>query len=215
VKVSPLLFLLPLLRFCGWEFLVGFVPLMLGGAVPFLSAGRGAVTGFLTFSDWWVAGDSVFSLTAAGFAKLHLFTVPSRQARALMGLAALAYALVRSYRLRRDDGPGLLHALNAIAAAVLIFSPVTFPWYATTLIAFVCFGPSLALIVLTIVPMGWFLDFLDVPATSPWIWVVRANEHISQAWRIPAYGAFYLLLLRDVLLARKRRRDVDDLDVPS
>ncbi len=215
VKVSPLLLLLPLLRFCGWQFLVSFVPLMLAGALPLLGAGRGAVAGFLTFSDWWVAGDSVFSLTAAGLARLHLFAVPSRPARALMGIAALAYALLRSYRLRRDDGPGLLDALTAIAAAVLIFSPVTFPWYATTLAAFVCFSPSLSLLVLTIVPMGWFVDFLEVPATSPWVWVVRANEHISQAWRIPAYGAFYLLLLRDALLARKRPRDAGDPGVPS
>jgi hypothetical protein len=215
VKVSPLLFLLPLLRFCGWRLLIGFVPMMVLGALPLLGAGPGAVAGFLAFSDWWVANDSVFSLLAAGLNRLHLFAVPSRPARALVGLAALGYALWRSWRLRRDDGPGLLKAHAAIAAAVLIFSPVTFPWYTTTLVAFACFAPTVSMLVLTAVPMGWYLDFLDPAVKGPWSWVIRDDQYVMQAWRIPAYGVFYVLLLRDFLVARKLRRSAPDRDVPS
>jgi hypothetical protein len=205
VKISPVLFLLPLVRFCGWRMLVGFAATMLGGMLPFVSAGPAGLSGFLTFSDQWINSDSVCSLTGHVLYWLHITAEPNRPTRVLMAAAAVGYAVWRTVRLKPGDGPGLLNTLIAIAAAVIIFSPVTFPWYATTLTALLCFGPSTALVVLTLVPMGWFLDYLKPASTSLWMWVVRADNYIGQAWRIPLYGLFYLLLLRDTILARRRR----------
>jgi predicted small integral membrane protein len=53
--------------------------------------------------------------------------------------------------------------------------------------------------------MGWFLDFMQVSPGSPWMWLIRADKRVVQAWRIPAYGLFALLFIRDLLLARRRR----------
>ena len=63
--------------------------------------------------------------------------------------------------------------------------------------------------------MGWYLDFLDPAVKGPWSWLIRADQYVMQAWRIPAYGVFYVLLLRDFLVARKLRRSAPDRDVPS
>lgn len=206
-KLSPLLLLVPLLRVAGPRLGVAFVVTAIAGILPFAGAGLEGLQGFAEFAGRWHENDSLFSLIA--LAATPLGEMGNAVARAAVSLAALAYAAWRALRLDRSDHLGLVHCLASVSAAVILLSPVTFPWYGTVMLAFLCFRPRASLLALAVVPMFWYLKFLQPDAGFPWRLLLEAQKR-HQVWRIPAYATVAVLFLRDALLARRRRRFKDD-----
>jgi hypothetical protein len=103
----------------------------------------------------------------------------------------------------RGDPTDLPRALAGISAAVVILSPVTYPWYTAPLVAFLCVAPSAWLLALSLAPMGWYLRFVDAEA-GVWATVARWGKKGSQLWRLPVYAAVYALALGQWLAARLR-----------
>ncbi len=207
-KLSPLLLIFPLLRVSGRRFGLACLVAVLVGVLPFVGAGLGGLQGFLTFADQWQHNDSVYSLLLLALGPLGGLFDAARVARVLVALAALAYALLVAARLDAGRPEHLVRALVSISAAVILLSPVTYPWYATTLIAFLCFRPRASLLALSTVPMLWYLRFLRAPVGSPWHAIVAAGERWRQPWRLPAYAAVAAIYLREVLRARPATRCV-------
>ena len=97
--------------------------------------------------------------------------------------------------------------LAAISAAVILLSPVTFPWYTPVLLAFICFRPRASLLALATAPMFWFLRFVRAPVDSPWHIIQLAEERWRQPWRVPVYAVVFALFLREGIKARRQAGD--------
>jgi tryptophan-rich sensory protein len=189
-KLWPLLLALPMLRVGGRRFGAGLVLAGLAGVLPFAAAGPEALEGLGAFAHRWHSNDSVFTLVLMAAEALHL-PAAGRIARGAVGLLAAGYALWRSYRLSPDDLAGLPGALAGISAAVIILSPVTYPWYTAPLVAFLCFAPVGWLVALSLAPMLWYLRFIHGDPGTVWAVVEAWGEKDHQAWRLPVYGAIY------------------------
>jgi hypothetical protein len=215
-KVSPLLLLLPLLRLAGLRLGVAFAVTTVAGILPFAGAGIEGLQGLVEFAGRWQENDSIYSLVllAAG----PLGSMANTVARAAVSLAAFAYAAWRALRLDRSDPLRLVDSLACISAAAILLSPVTFPWYGAVMLAFLCFRPRASLLALGVVPMFWYLKFLEPDSGLPWRALLQAQLR-HQLWRIPAYGVVAILFLREVVAARLRRAEPDkpesDQDAPA
>lgn len=194
-KLSPVLLFLPLLRISGRPFALACLAALLVGVFPFAGAGPEGLQGFIAFADQWRDNDSVYSLLLLTLGPLDGLLDTARAARLLVALAALLYALLVAARLDPARPQHLVRALASISAAVILLSPVIYPWYATSLLAFLCFWPRASLLALSTVPMLWFLQFLTAPATSPWHIIVAAGRRWRQPWRLPAYAAVAVIYL--------------------
>jgi len=214
-KVSPLLLLLPLLRCCGGRFALAFFATALVGVLPFTGAGVSGLDGFVQFADRWRANDSAFSLLTYALSPLSAWLDPSRVARAGLTVMVGLYAAVHS--LRGDPGASrwLVGRAAAICAAVIICSPVTYPWYTALMVAFVCVQPSAPLIGLTLAPMFWYTRFVTGPEGTLWHAVKSLETRWFQPWRAPVYGVVALLFARDALSHKKRSAKVLGDDMPN
>lgn len=204
-KMSPLLLLIPLLRVGRWRFGLAFALTVAICIAPFAGAGLDGLQGFSTFARRWQGNDSVYSLTVLAMTPLRRLLDTGGLVRTLMALAALAYAIMRSRRAEQLRGLELLETLAAISAATILLSPTTFPWYATTMIAFLCFRPRASLLALGAAPMVWYLRFLDVPPDSAWHVVQVAGERWNEPWRIPAYAVVAALLVWEMITSKLTR----------
>jgi len=191
VKVSPLLLALPLVRVGGRRFGLTAALVVVAGVAPFAGAGLAGLSGFAEFARRWHENDALFSVALMALGPLGGVIDVPRIARALMAVLALAYAGWRTLRLRPGDHHDLTRALAEISAAVILLSPVTYPWYACTLLAFACFAPRAGLIALSLAPMLWYTRFLPVSAAG---W---------RGWRPPVYAAVLALLAIDALRGRR------------
>jgi hypothetical protein len=208
-KVSPLLLLLPLLRWGKGRMGAAFAVTLMAGLLPFASAGLDGIQGLIAFANRWRQNDSVYSLVLWALRPLGSLADTERLARVLVAAAALAYALLRSRRVHKDDPSGLVESLASISAAVILLSPVTFPWYTAPLLAFLCFRPRISLLVLSVVPMFWYLRFLEAPSGSLWQILAAAEERWRQPWRLPVYGLVAMLFLWEVVAVRRQRPQAD------
>jgi len=205
-KISPLLLLFPLLRLGGWRLGLAFVAMGVAGLLPFAGAGLEGFQGLVAFAERWHQNDSVFSLGAWVLSPWEGAINSGWLARILMAGMALTYTLWRSRAVRETDPLGFVESLISISAAVILLSPVAFPWYTTPLLAFLCFRPRASLLALSAVPMFWYLQFLPLPKGSPWSVWVAGRERGSQLWRWPAYGMVAALALWETVSARRRDR---------
>ena len=153
-----------------------------------------------------LANDSVYSILVWLLSPLHKTVDIALLTRALVEGSAVAYALMTSARLDPSDGRSLVGATAWISAAVILLSPVTYPWYTTTMLAFLCFVPHASLLALSVAPMFWYLRFLKAPANSLWHVIVTAGNRWRQPWRVPVYGVVAALLLRDVMKEKCARQ---------
>jgi hypothetical protein len=201
-KVSPLLLLLPLVQVAGLRLGATFAITVAAGLAPFAGAGVEGLHGLAAFAERWRANDSVHSLVLLGLSPLDAVVDTGRIARGLMAAAVLAYALWRSVRLDRSDPSALVDALAHISAAAILLSPVVFPWYSAVMLAFLCFRPRASLLALAVVPMLWYLKFLDPLPGSRW-GILAAAERRHQIWRIPAYAVVAALFVRDAIVTRR------------
>ncbi|MGM0493306.1 MAG: glycosyltransferase 87 family protein [Armatimonadota bacterium] len=191
-KLWPLLLALPMLRMGGRRFAAGFGLAVLAGVLPFAGAGPEALEGLGAFADRWHANDSVFTLVLMAAEALHV-PQAARVARSIVALLAVAYTVWRTWRLEPDDVGGLPGVLAGISAAVIILSPVTYPWYAAPMIAFLCFAPVAWMLALSLAPMLWYLRFLKGDPGTVWAALARWGDKPPQLWRLPAYAVVYLM----------------------
>jgi len=201
-KLSPLWLVFPLLRLGRVRFAAPLVALMALGALPFLLAGSGSLSGFREFSLHWHNTDSLFAVLLWLLAPLRGTVSPDRLARFIVTVAAPAYALWRTFRKGGADADWLLRTCAAIAAAGLLLSPVVHPWYTAHLLVFLVFAPSPGLLLLSAGTMSWFLRFWQPPAGSLGARIVARLAAYQDPWRWPAYVPVYALLIWE----RVRRR---------
>jgi hypothetical protein len=204
VKISPLLLALPMLRVGRWRFALGCGAACTIAVLPFAGAGLEGLQGFLAFADRWRSSDSAFSALRW---LLHLTPAgnPDNLARAIVAVAAVGYAVWWAFRVDPERIDSLLHGLMAVSVAVVILSPVTYPWYSATAIAFLVFLPRVWLLALTALPMLWYFRFVKAQS-APWEWMARAHGEGRQPWRLLAYGAVYAAGAIDEIRRRRRRR---------
>jgi alpha-1,6-mannosyltransferase len=107
--------------------------------LPFLGAGRNLLRGLSDFAAEWQGNDSLFRLfQAAGNS--------TRQAQLVAGILLLLL-IVYVLKSRLD----IFQASLVILAGLLCLSSNAFPWYFTWFIPFLCFCPSPALLLLTVI----------------------------------------------------------------
>ena len=119
----------------------------------------------------------------------------SAMARALVVVAAPAYALWRTCQGDPARRQWLFEACAAIAAAGLLLSPVVHPWYTAHMLVFLCFAPDLGLLLLTCATMAWLLHFWRPAEGSVGAAVLSAVDQYYEPWRWVAYPPVYALLL--------------------
>lgn len=203
VKISPLLILPLLCRHGGKKFALAFLltaPLVLA---PILVAGAGGWQGFVSMADYWQNNDSIYSLALFVVRRLNGAWDAVRITRIAMGLSVGCYALWRALRTEPASREGLLKDIVCVLAAGLLLSPLVLPWYATNLLAFLCFVPSPGLLLLTASVMMWYLN-----AVIPWWprvpgWMRALESHHREPWRLLGYVPVYILIVAAWL--RRRR----------
>lgn len=131
--------LLPLfLRRTRWAYagIVGALALLV--YLPFLRAGPRLFKGLSNYAASWESNDSLFRL-------IRLAGNSKSQAELVVGLILLGFV---AYALKKQ-----LHPLDAslfLIAALLLLSPNAFPWYFTWFIPFLCFRPSIPLLLMSV-----------------------------------------------------------------
>ncbi len=204
VKISPVLLLLPLLKIGRSRFGLPCALVSLAALVPFAGAGLDGLAGFMAFAERWQSCDAAYSLLVWALSPLAGLADVAATARVLVGLAAVAWAIHQTVRLDPDDPRDIVARMASISAATIILSPVTYPWYTLSLLSFLCFMPRAWMLALTVVPMGWYLDFLEAEPGSVWAGIASICKRWPQPWRLPAYAAVGLLFVRDLVAGRKR-----------
>ena len=131
--------ILPLfLKRTRWAYagIVGALALLV--YLPFLRAGPRLFKGLSNYAASWESNDSLFRL-------IRLAGNSKSQAELVVGLILLGFV---AYALKKS-----LHPLDAslfLIAALLLLSPNAFPWYFTWFIPFLCFRPSIPLLLMSV-----------------------------------------------------------------
>lgn len=204
-KLSPLPLLLPLLRVGGLRLGGAFLTSSVLAVLPFAGAGSAGLRGLSTFARRWETCDSLFPLARTALAQIPSVTAPAAGARYLVTLALLGYAVWLTLSGSASAPGWLVNRMTRIAAAMIWLSPVTFPWYVTTMLALVALRPQTSLLALATVPMLWYIRFVHVPASTWYHHLVEVWGGRDEPWRVPAYGTVAALLLRDRLNRRRSR----------
>jgi hypothetical protein len=127
-KLAPLVLLPFVVRRAGWRRATLILGVVVAGDLPFLGAGPGIFAGLATLARQWQFNAGPLALVA--WAAGHFTAQAGLAARALTGLAVLAWLL---WLARRDDGdPGTFARLGAAAlGALIVVGPAVMPWYVT------------------------------------------------------------------------------------
>ena len=201
VKLSPLWLVFPLVRLGRERFAAALSAVLVAGAVPFLLAGSGSLSGFQEFATYWHNTDSLFSLLVLALQPLRGVLPPDSLARLIVTVAVPAYALWRTLRGDSTEPAWLFRTSAAILAAGILLSPVVHPWYTACLLVFLVVTPSPGLLLLTAGTMSWFMRFWRPPAGSVGARLVEAFSPYSDPWRwvgyIPVYAALAWQWLRN------------------
>lgn len=137
-KLFPV-FLLPVfLKRTRWWYAGIFGGVVLLGYLPFLGAQGRLFRGLSDFAAGWEGNDSLFRL---------IRMAGNSQAQAELVVAVLLLGLI-AYVLKMRMEP--LRAGLIIIAGLLFLSPIAFPWYFTWMVPFLCFVPSLPLLLITV-----------------------------------------------------------------
>jgi hypothetical protein len=194
VKVSPLLAVLPFIRYGRGRFTAGFLVALAAVMAPIVAAGREGITGYVAFASLWHGNDSIFSLLALGLQPLSGHLDPSKVARLIVSGAAVLYALWRTIRKHPDSPQWLLENVALILAASALLSPVLYPWYVCAMLAFLCFSFSSGLVLLTAAMMMWYLNFTYDSLSLPH-WLAALPTVYFEPWRWLGYIPVYALLI--------------------
>ncbi len=229
VKMSPLWLLLPFIRKGRLRFTVPCSVLCAVGAIPLIVAGEGALSGFREFGSRWHNMDSIHALVLLALTPLKANINQEAMARALMLVAMPAYAFWRTFGdfgifsgsklapgAHELDSPNwLLRASRDIAVAGLLLSPVVHPWYTAHALIFLCFAPSVGMVLLTCATMAWFLKFLE-PEAGTWLaGVFGSVKQYREPWRWVAYAPPLALLIWEWLRGWRRRSAGDGAQTPE
>jgi alpha-1,6-mannosyltransferase len=154
-KLFPV-FLLPVfLKRTRWSYAGIFGGLVLLGYLPFFGARGRLLRGLSDFAAGWEGNDSLFRLIRlAGNSKAQAELVV-----AVLLLGLIAYVL----KMRMD----LPRAALIILAALLFLSPNAFPWYFTWIVPFLCFVPSLPLLLITVTCVLGYSPVIAYAAGGP------------------------------------------------
>jgi len=205
VKVSPLLVALPFIRAGRARFAAPLAAVLALGAIPFVMAGPGSLSGFGEFAARWHNIDSIHGLVLLALEPLSRVVDVAPIARGLVMLAAWVYAIWRTLSGSGLGAQWLLEACAAIAGAGLLLSPVVHPWYTTNLVVFLCFAPNAGLLLLPCATMSWFVRFWVPPAGSLARTMLIAGRGYYEPWRWVAYPPVYALLFWEWWRGRKVR----------
>ncbi|MCL5671325.1 MAG: hypothetical protein M1423_08535, partial [Acidobacteria bacterium] len=137
-KLFPLFLLPAFLKRSRWSYAGIFGGLALLGYVPFLRAREHLFRGLSDFAAGWENNDSLFRL-------LRLAGNSKPQAELVAGVFLLGLVF---YVLKARLEP--FHAGLVTLAGLLFLSPNAFPWYFTWIVPFLCFVPSLPLLLITV-----------------------------------------------------------------
>jgi uncharacterized membrane protein len=131
--------LLPLfLKRTRWAYagIVGALALLV--YLPFWRAGPRLFKGLSTYAASWESNDSLFRL-------IRLAGNSKSQAELIVGLILVGFL---AYALKKQLKP--LDASLLLIAALLLLSPNAFPWYFTWFIPYLCFRPSIPLLLMSV-----------------------------------------------------------------
>ncbi len=137
-KFFPLFLLPAFLKRSRWSYAGLFGGIVLLGYLPFVRVGGHLFKGLSDFAVGWENNDSLFGL-------LRLAGNSRPQAELVAGVFLLGLVLY-VLKARLD----YFQAGLVILAGLLFLSPDAFPWYFTWIIPFLCFVPSLPMLLLTV-----------------------------------------------------------------
>jgi hypothetical protein len=204
VKLAPLWLALPFLRVGRQRFGVALAAVLAVGAIPYVAVGPESLSGYRDFARYWHNTDSLFSVLLICLGPLKGILEPETAARALVLLAAPAYALWRTLRGEPTDGRWLLAACAAIATSGILLSPVVHPWYTAHVVLFVAGVPNPGMLLLSLATMSWFMRFWHPVGGTAAARLVSWLQRYPDPWRWPAYIPVYVLLARSWWRGRRR-----------
>lgn len=137
-KLFPVFLLPAFLKRTRLSYAGLFGGLVLLGYVPFFGAGGHLFRGLSDFAAGWEGNDSLFRL-------IRLAGNSKAQAELVAGVLLLGL-IIYVLKTRMD----LLRAGLIIIAGLLFLSSNAFPWYFTWIVPFLCFVPSLPLLLITV-----------------------------------------------------------------
>ena len=159
---------------------------------PFMDAGAHLFSSLAVYSREWYFNGSLYDLLVVCFGDRTV----ARAASAL--LFALCYAVAfRRYMRASDPHPerALLSALCMVIAALLLLSPVLYPWYLCWLLPFLAVFPNRSWLMLSAMIAVSYQVLIDYTQSGLWQ---------EQLWvRLVQYVPFYALLLYDSLRAQR------------
>ena len=196
VKVSPLYLALPMIRTGRLRFVLPLAIIGALGLIPFGLAGEGSLSGFREFGSRWHNMDSIHGLLLLALQPLTGLIDAQAMARALVLVAAPAYAIWRTMQGTAADRQWLFESCASIAAAGILLSPVVHPWYTAHLLVFLCLAPNPGALLLTCATMAWFLRFWRPPDGTLPAAVLASVGRYHEPWRWVAYPPVFALLLR-------------------
>ncbi len=194
VKVSPLLLAPAFLRYGRGRFAVPFGAALALGALPYVLAGRGSVSGFRDFGMLWQDNDSVHALLLWALTPLRGTVEVAGVSRVLVMAAAAAYAVWRTFRGDARDPQWLFETCAAVTGVSLLLAPMLFPWYTAQLLVFLACAPNLGWLLLTGTTMSWYLALWAAIPGSPAAALFGAGARTTQPWRWATYPPVYALL---------------------
>jgi hypothetical protein len=115
-----------------------FLAVVALGYLPYLGAGRQLFQGLSDYATGWEGNDSLFRL-------IRLAGNSKAQAELVAGVLVLALV---AYTLKKRMTP--LGSSLFLIAGLLLLSPDAFPWYFTWMIPFLCFYPSVPMLLVSV-----------------------------------------------------------------
>jgi hypothetical protein len=186
--------------------------------LPFLGAGERLFHGLFRYAADWEMNDFLFSLIKSAYSSIPLEGLRSTltvsfwtfqfenpwyevltkgTAFGIVGLAVLYCLFRRDPKEPRE----FLFSLFIVLGAVFLTSPVQNPWYLTWLMPFLVLFRFPSWLLLSGLIFGYYLRFY------------LFYHHLEEWWRWVVYGEFvpfYILLIREYWLVRKKRYAVFD-----
>jgi hypothetical protein len=151
------LFLPVFLRRTRWVYAGLFAALVLLAYLPYAGAGPKLLDGLKQYVAGWEGNDSLFRLLQlAGNSKPQTYLV--------VGVLLLGLVV---FVLRQRMDP--LRAGLFLTAGLLLLSPNAFPWYFTWTIPFLCFYPSAAWLLMTLISVLGYSAVVAYVAGQPYV----------------------------------------------
>lgn len=155
-KFFAIVFLPLFLKRTRWAYGALFAGVVALAYLPYMSAGRGLLTGFRDYAAGWEGNDSLFRI-------IKLASVSKNQAEfvAAVLLAGLVFYVTKSQM-------SFLRAGLVLTAGLLLLSPNAFPWYFTWSVPFLCFIPSRPWLLMSVTAVLGYAPVVAYAAGQPY-----------------------------------------------